>query len=148
MFLSFAGCAKQPTFKKLPKPSGTPTQQEKEEMPQTEAPEKQTPEPTRTNVKPSTADELTPQRQASMKLVDRGKSLMNANDYDRAAGAFRDAVSVDTTNGVAYFWLAQAEVDLGHPELAIGLLDKAEALLGADAEWMKKIDDLKAVVFP
>jgi|GEM_PF-2211513 len=143
-----AGCAKQPAYKKLPKkPSAAPGKPvaPKQAPPSTEAPSQPTTPaaPTRTNARPSTEDVVTPQRQASMRLVERGKALMDAKDYGRAAGAFRDAVNVDTSNGVAYYYLAAADARLDQPDLAIGLLDKAEALLGADAEWMDKIDALR-----
>ncbi len=98
----------------------------------------------RTNARPSTEDVLTPQRQASMRLVEQGKSSMDSKDYARAASEFRDAVNVDTSNGVAYYYLAAADVRLGQPDVAAGLLDKAEALLGADEEWMSKIDVLRS----
>jgi len=55
-----------------------------------------------------------------------------------------DAVNVDSSNGVAYYYLAVASAKQGKAEVAEGLLDKAEALLGADEEWGARIDDLRA----
>lgn len=101
------------------------------------------PEPTRMNLKPSTMDAVTPQRQASLKLVDRGKALIDSKEYERAAASFRDAINLDARNGVAYYYLAMADAKLGQFEVALGLLEKAEALLGADEEWMGRIDELR-----
>lgn len=103
-----------------------------------------TPEITRTNAKPSTADAMTPKRQASLRLVERGQTLMEQGQKEQAAAAFRDAVTVDGTNGIAYYYLASAKAAQGEKALALGLLDKAEALMGADPEWMLKINDLRA----
>lgn len=86
---------------------------------------------------------MTPQRQASMRLAERGKAMLDAGDPDRAAAVCMDAVGVDATNGVAYFYLAVANEQLGKREIASGLLDKAEALLGADEEWQGKINELR-----
>lgn len=79
-----------------------------------------------------------------MRLVDRGRALLETEEFDRAAASFRDAINVDVSNGVAYYWLAFAEARLGESQAALGLLDKAEALVGADNEWMGKIDELRA----
>lgn len=69
---------------------------------------------------------------------------MAADEYERAASVLRDAINIDSTNGVAYFYLAECDAKLGQTEVALGLLDKAEALLGANTEWMTKIDELRA----
>lgn len=100
----------------------------------------------RSNVTPSTQDTLTPQRQASMRLVEKGRAQLEAQDADRAAAVLMDAVNVDASNGVAYYYLAAANQQLGRNEIALGLLDKAEALLGADPEWMGRIDELRAAM--
>lgn len=138
--LFIAGCAakaKRPAYKRLPpaekkQPTTAPSPAEKPAA-----------EPPRMNVRPSTLDVVTPQRQASMRLVEKGRTLADAGDYERAAASFRDAVNVDGSNGIAYYYMAFVDAKLGHIDVALGLLDKAEALLGADAEWMARIDELK-----
>lgn len=117
--------------KKMPVPIPTPTPP----PPKAQAPHM--------NAKPSTADVVTPQRQASMRLVDMGVGQLNVEANDRAAGYFMDAVKVDSSNGVAYYYLALANAKLGQQAVARGLLDKAEALLGADDEWRAKINELR-----
>lgn len=78
-----------------------------------------------------------------MRLVELGKSLIAGGEFDRAAAMLRDAINVDPGNGVAYFHLAEADVKLGQGDAAAGLLDKAEALLGADGDWMERIEALR-----
>ncbi|MFH0800008.1 MAG: hypothetical protein V2A66_07515 [Pseudomonadota bacterium] len=102
------------------------------------------PEAVRTNARPSTAETATPQRQASMRLVEKGKALMDAQNFDRASATFRDAINVDASNGLAYYYLAAADAKTAQAAVALGLLDKAEALLGADAEWMDRINELRS----
>jgi tetratricopeptide (TPR) repeat protein len=85
----------------------------------------------------------TPARLASNRLLDRGKAQLDSRDYSRAATTLRDAINVDTTNGAAYYYLALAQARLEQPDLALGLLDKAEALLGSDEGWAAMIEDLR-----
>lgn len=115
-----------------PAPARTPEELERAE-----------PQMRRTNAIPSTQDKVTPKRHASMRLVERGKTMIDENDPEAAVSVLRDAINIDPSNGVAYFYLANANIALGNAESAAGLLDKAEALLGADEEWMEKIDELR-----
>ena len=92
----------------------------------------------------SSADEMaSPERRASMRLVEQGRLLLDQDELEAATVAFRDAVNVDGTNGVAYYYLALAYVRMDRQEIAVGLLDKAEAMLGYDKEWMDRIDELR-----
>jgi len=81
-----------------------------------------------------------PARQASDRLVQKGKSLLDGGDLEKAQSTFRDAVNVDSNNGVAYYWLAITHGRLGETDVAMGLLDKADALLSRDPEWSEKIE--------
>lgn len=92
----------------------------------------------------SPADEMaSPERRASMRLVEQGRLLLDQDELEGATVAFRDAVNLDGTNGVAYYYLALAYAEMDRPEIALGLLDKAEAMLGYDEEWMDRIDELR-----
>ena len=97
----------------------------------------------RANVRPSTKDVVTPQRQASMKLVEKGKALIDRRDPEQAASVLMNAVNVDPGNGVAYYYLAVANEEMGQHDVAMGLCDKAEALLGADDSWLVRINQLR-----
>ena len=145
-FTLIAGCTgfqKKPPQKKLP--PGTHKVQPKKpggQAPGEAGPERQLPKDVMRPAAPST--EATPARTASDRLVEKGKSFLDAKDYERAATTFREAVNVDTRNGPAYYYLALAQARLGQSDVAAGLLDKAEALLNGDAEWTEKIDALRS----
>lgn len=98
------------------------------------------------NARPSTQDIVTPQRQVSLRLVERGKTLLDSKELDKASAVFMDAINLDTSNGIAYYYLAVTDERLGLPQMASGLLDKAEALLGADEEWQRQINELRTVL--
>jgi Tfp pilus assembly protein PilF len=118
-----AGCAKEtkPAHKKLP-----PVRREPKDAirPYEQAPETVS----------------TPARQASDRLVEKGKSFLDGGKLERAKSTFRDAVNVDSNNGVAYYWLAITQGRLGETDVAMGLLDKADALLSRDPDWSERIE--------
>jgi tetratricopeptide (TPR) repeat protein len=85
----------------------------------------------------------TPERRASMGLVKLGTAQLDADSFELAMATFRDAINIDSTNGIAYYYLALTYHYLDQPELASGLLDKAEHLLKNDADWMQKVLELR-----
>lgn len=129
--LSFAACppaAKKPPVKKPPK------QGELREKP-------------KEVTKPAGPSQvMTPQRKASDRLIDKGKTSLDTKSYDQAAQLFQDAANVDPSNGVAYYYLALTDHYLGEQHVAAGLLDKAESLLRSDGHWMGKIEELRTLI--
>lgn len=126
----FAGCAGKtaaPPYKKLP--------------PKVPAEEKG--EAARQMSVVTAGDASGPERRASIQLVEKGRALMDGDDAEAASTAFSDAMNVDSTNGEAYYYLALAYYYTEKPDLAAGLLDKAEQLLGSDDAWRAKIDELR-----
>jgi Tfp pilus assembly protein PilF len=121
--LVFAACPPKKPVKKVPRP---PHERPAEVSRPASAPE---------------AD--TPQRRASDRLVQKGMGELGAKNYEGALQAFQEAVNIDATNGAAYYYLALTNDYLGEKETAMGLLDKAESLLGHDSSWLEKIDDLR-----
>lgn len=81
-----------------------------------------------------------------MRLVTQGNTAMESGDANKAATFYRDAINVDSSNGVAYYYLANAKSTLDEDDVAMGLLDKADALLGADTEWQIKIESLRVQI--
>ncbi len=69
---------------------------------------------------------------------------MFAGEFQKASVAFRDAIKVDASNGPAYYYLGFSYYKMQELELANGSLEKAENLLRHDAEWLQKINELKA----
>lgn len=92
---------------------------------------------------PAAPEVITPQRRASDRLVQKGMGQLDSRNYENALQIFQEAVNVDATNGAAYYYLALTNDYLGEKDTAMGLLDKAESLLGHDPLWLEKIDDLR-----
>lgn len=98
--------------------------------------------PERTNL----ATISSPKRQASHEVVQRGTKELAAGHVARAVQSFQEAVTIDGSNGVAYYYLAQAHYKLGDHERAIGLLERAESLLGDADDWLLKIEGLRETI--
>ena len=95
---------------------------------------------------PQLASLRSPQRAASLQIVERGKGHLSRREYDKALQAFQEAATVDGTNGIAYYYLAKARYELRQPVEAMGLLERAESLLGDSAEWLDNVTQLRAMI--
>ena len=85
-----------------------------------------------------------PARSASMNMVAKGKKQLDNGNLQKAKGILQEAVTVDSTNGVAYYYLAKTRFQLKQHEEALGILDKAESLLGSSDEWTEAIGLLRS----
>jgi len=86
----------------------------------------------------------TPQRRASQRVVEEGKGYLIARQADAAAQRFGRATQIDSTNGFAYYWLGRARIAQGDARGAVGVLEKAESLLGPYPEWRAQAAQLLA----
>ncbi len=83
-----------------------------------------------------------PAREASQRVVEEGKGYLIAGRAREAAARFLTAIQIDPTNGFAYYHLGRARIALGDEDGAIGVLDKAETLLGPYPEWRARAAEL------
>jgi tetratricopeptide (TPR) repeat protein len=93
--------------------------------------------------RPNLGETDSPQRQASMQVVYQGLGLMQQRHLDQAAQRFQEAATIDGANGIAYYYLAWTQYELGNFVQASGILDRAEGLLGRTAEWELRITALR-----
>lgn len=93
------------------------------------------------------AGDAAARRAASDYLVDRGRALLGEGRAEEAAGVLERAVRRDPSNGHAYLALARARLSLGDEETAVGLLDRAAALLREDdPRAAARADSLRATL--
>lgn len=88
-------------------------------------------------------EEETPERAASNALVEEGKTAFERGSLDRAGDVFQEAVSVDPTHGVPYYYLALVKMKSGEYGGVWGFLEKAEDLLARKPEWTAKLKSLR-----
>lgn len=84
-----------------------------------------------------------PERAASSALIEEGKLALERGLYDRSLDRFQEAVTLDPSNGVGFYYLAFVKLRTGEYGEVWGLLEKAESLLTGNAEWILKIEELK-----
>ncbi len=90
--------------------------------------------------------QTSPQRRASMDVVTQGQGYLARGEREHAVQAFQEAITLDGTNGVAYYYLARTHYELGHLEQAMGLLDRAETLLADAEDWLVSIEALRETI--
>ena len=86
----------------------------------------------------------TPSRESSQRVVEEGKGYMIAGRTAEAASRFETASRIDPTNGFAWYWLGRARIAAGDRAAAIGVLEKAESLLGPYPDWRDRTRALLA----
>ena len=86
----------------------------------------------------------TPSRESSQRVVEEGKGFMIAGRTSEAAGRFETASRIDPTNGFAWYWLGRARIAAGDRSGAVGVLEKAESLLGPYPDWRDRTRALLA----
>jgi tetratricopeptide (TPR) repeat protein len=87
-----------------------------------------------------------PKRQVSTQLVMEGKEFLAKKEYDRARGKLEEAVTLDPTNGAAYYHLAVVYYELRDYPKALGFLDQAESLFHASPDWMETIQKFREII--
>lgn len=87
-----------------------------------------------------------PQRQASIQVVVQGKQFLSRQDFEKALQLFQEAVTLDGSNGIAYYYIARTQYELGQYNHAAGVLDRAEALLAESQEWQMSIQALREAI--
>ena len=85
-----------------------------------------------------------PSRESSQRVVEEGKGYMIAGRTAEATGRFETASRIDPTNGFAWYWLGRARIAGGDRAGAIGVLEKAESLLGPYPDWRDRARALLA----
>ena len=86
----------------------------------------------------------TPSRESSQRVVEEGKGFMIAGRTAEAASRFETGSRIDPTNGFAWYWLGRARIAGGDRSGAIGVLEKAESLLGPYPDWRDRTRALLA----
>ena len=117
--IAIAGCLKQI-------PVGEPVETEK------------TVTPDRPEI-PGKPPEPTPRVQASLKLTEQGRQLLNAGKPDSAIRLLEQAISLNPANGKNYYYLSDAWLMKGNITEAREFNRLAEFHLKAESEWSGRV---------
>ncbi len=85
-----------------------------------------------------------PQREASMKLLQQGRTLLRAESHDAALARFEQAIRVDSTNPYSHYFVARAHYFLGNYRESLNFLEVAESGLAVDDRWLAEVYVLRA----
>jgi tetratricopeptide (TPR) repeat protein len=80
-----------------------------------------------------------PQRAASLRLAEDGRKLLDAGDTTRALNRLEQTITIDSTNGYGYFYLAKAHYKLGRYKESLNFLDVAESRLESEPFWLAEV---------
>lgn len=85
------------------------------------------------------AAEENPRVAAALQLTDQGRRLLEDRKPDKAIRVLEQAVSLDSTNGQAYYYLSEAWMMKGSAAQANEFNHLAEIHLKEDSEWMIRV---------
>jgi len=80
-----------------------------------------------------------PQRSASLRIADEGVRLLEAKQYEKALLELEKAISVDSRNRYAYYYLAQAHYYLESYEQSLNFLEIVETAFSNEPLWLARI---------
>lgn len=95
---------------------------------------------------PPASEALSPKREASQRIVQAGKEYLEAGDADRAVQTFQEAINIDPENGVAFFFMSLGLYQIKLFEDALGLLERADALLAPYPDWHDEVVRLRYLI--
>jgi tetratricopeptide (TPR) repeat protein len=102
-------------------------------------PESRLPPPQGAEEVSRTSEQPSPRVLASLRLMDQGRTLLERGKADDAISFLERAVSLHPTNGVNYYYLAEAWLVKGNPGQAEEFNRLAGIYLKEDAHWMEKV---------
>lgn len=87
-----------------------------------------------------------PKRDASLQVAELGRQQLAENKFEQAMKTFEEAITIDPSNGAAYYYLSRTHLLVGDTDKASGILDKAEELLAGDNNWLALCADLRNAI--
>jgi len=83
--------------------------------------------------------ELSPHAQASLRLTDQGRLLLEEGKAGDAIGMLERAINVDSTNGLNYYYLSEAWLYKGNFRAAEEFNGLARIYLKDSPQWMVRV---------
>lgn len=87
----------------------------------------------------------TSQRAAALRFAERGRTLIQTKEYQKAISFLEKALDLDASPFI-YYYLARAHYLLGNNQGSLSFLEVAESRLSAQPEWMEELAALRSAV--
>ena len=84
-------------------------------------------------------EDLSPRSQASLRLTEQGRSLLEDGKASDAISTLERAINLDPTNGLNYYYLSEAWLFKGKFEQAVEFNGLARIYLKASPEWSVEV---------
>lgn len=94
------------------------------------------------------ASAAAPNVTAALRLVERGRQLLDSGDRDGALDVLERAVAIDPTNPYGYYFLARLYMERRSHNQALGFANRAAILTDpSDSVWMGRALSLQGAIF-
>ena len=87
-----------------------------------------------------TAPPPSPREDASARLTQEGRQLLQSGNYDNAIRLLEQSVGLDPNNGQSYYYLAEAWLEKGVLAEAKEFNSLARIYLQDDKEWLNRVE--------
>ncbi|MBI2500937.1 MAG: hypothetical protein HYW02_05635 [Deltaproteobacteria bacterium] len=94
------------------------------------------------------ASPRSPEREASNVYIETGKNFLEDGHYSRAIDSFQEAINVDPSNGVGFYYMVWIKYKMGEYDQVENYLSRAEDLLGGDKAWKDRLEELRSEISP
>ncbi|HYD47790.1 MAG TPA: tetratricopeptide repeat protein, partial [Terriglobales bacterium] len=97
---------------------------------------------------PRLAPGLPPNQAAAIRVIEEGRKLIDANQYDQATDRLERGVSIDPANPYGYYYLARVKYLKKEYSQAVAFAGRAVALSArTDRKWVSRAYTLQAEIF-
>ena len=83
--------------------------------------------------------ETPPQRAASLRLTEKGRKLLEIQEYERGLSKLEKAIAIDSRNRYTYYYLAQAHYLLTHYQQSLNFLEIVESIFAEESDWLARV---------
>jgi len=84
-------------------------------------------------------ERMSPRAQASLRLTEQGRKLLENGRSDAAIRMLEQAINLDVANGLSYFYMSEAWILKGNLEQATEFNRLAQIYLKESPEWMARV---------
>lgn len=83
--------------------------------------------------------ETPPERAASLRLTEEGEKFLQTQEFEKGLSRLEKAITLDSQNRYAYFYLAQAHYHLAHHQQSLNFLEIIEGSLAEEPDWLARV---------
>ncbi len=106
-------------------------------------PEKISPQPEDPSLIAMISPQTPPRSALSLRLAEEGRKFLEGREYARGLARLETAISMDSRNRFAHFYLAEAHYALGHHEQSLNFLEITESYFADQPMWLARIHALR-----